>query len=246
MTRTTGPVPLYFRIQVEIRRRIEDGELKPGDPLPTEEQLCQEFGVSRITVRRAMDALSARGLVSRRQGIGSFVSQGPSKAVMLTGVLEEVLAPAVALNQRVLQRTVEAPPEDVALALRLEPNVHVTVFETLHAGKEGPFSFARLYVPNRYAASVDEAKLITTRPAVHIADVALGKYLTRAEQSIDADVASRRIAELLELRQRAPLLRVTRTYFVSDDLPITTVIAWYHPERFRYMVRLLPGGLSRG
>src|SRR5438876_2061473 len=70
-----GPVPLYHQLEQDLLERIRTGEFGPGDALPTEGGICAQYGVSRITVRRALDALIAQGLIIRRRGVGSFVAQ---------------------------------------------------------------------------------------------------------------------------------------------------------------------------
>ena len=69
-----SPVPLYFQLQVELTRQIRDGELRVGDQLPGEAELCDGYGVSRTVVRAALQELAHRGLINKRRGVGSFVA----------------------------------------------------------------------------------------------------------------------------------------------------------------------------
>lgn len=234
-----GATPLYSLVQKHLRRMIEEGRLKPGQALPSEADLCKEHGVSRITVRRALDDLAASGIVKRRRGVGTFVSEKPSKSVQLTATLETVLAPAPALKQKLLAAVDVPAPAIVASALRLEDDASVRMLEMLHSGREGPFCLSRTYVTTLAGDALDEKQLVIGRPAMHIADAAYGTVIRRAEQAIDVDIARKAIAAHLELKPQTPLLRVTRTYFVGDDTPIAFAISWYHPERFRYTVQLL-------
>ena len=72
---TAGPMPLYQQLKQRLRDEIERGDYKPGDQLPAEPELIQQFGVSRITVRQALSDLAAEGLVVRRHGKGTFVAE---------------------------------------------------------------------------------------------------------------------------------------------------------------------------
>ena len=118
-----GPIPLYYRLQQHLEERIRGGQLHPGNPLPTEEQLCGQYGVSRITVRHALDSLLHRGLISRRRGVGTFVADNaePVKLVRLVGSLEDTLSYAAELTYKILSRRTVEPSPLVAKALEFLP-----------------------------------------------------------------------------------------------------------------------------
>ncbi len=82
--RVHGPVPLYYRVYGDLLQRIDRGEWQPGDQLPAEDQLAREYGVSKLTMRRALAGLVRRGLVERYQGKGTFVTQ-PAAAKLILG-----------------------------------------------------------------------------------------------------------------------------------------------------------------
>lgn len=236
-----GPVPLYFLVEQRLRQSIDDGSIPPGAMLPTEADLCKQHGVSRITVRRALERLVSQGVVARRQGVGTFVNRPPSKLVQLTASLEAVLAPAPSLSQVLLKTTSTRATGEIAAALRVDEGAPLAAFNILHRGQEGPFSVSFTYVTPEVGLRVNPDLLVAGRPAVHIAESAFHRPISRAEQTIDADLATRSVARHLELKARTPLLRVTRVYFVGNDQPFAAVIAWYHPQRFRYSVLLLSG-----
>lgn len=236
--------PLYSVVQQRLRRMIVDGALKPGQALPSEAVLCREHCVSRITVRRALDDLSAGGFVTRRHGVGTFVSDRPAKSVQLTASLDTVFAPVPDLVQQLLDSSVVTAAPLVASALRVAENAKVRRLDMLFCGSAGPYSFSHTYVTQQVWRAIDPALLVSGRPVAHIADAGFRKSLKRAEQTIDPDIASREIATRLGLKLRAPLLRVTRTYFIADDTPVAVSVAWYHPVKFRYTVELV-GSLHR-
>ncbi|OWT65793.1 GntR family transcriptional regulator [Candidimonas nitroreducens] len=235
-----SPTPLYFRVEQRIRQSIDDGLIAPGAELPTEVELCKRYGVSRITVRRALGRLVSQGVVVRKQGVGTFVSHAPSKLVQLTASLETMLAPAPSLSQVVLGMEIVKATGEIAAGLRLAEDEPVMACNMLHCGREGPFSFSFMYVTPDVGRQLDPKRLVEGRPAVCVAEDVFNRQIGRAEQAIDPDRASRAVASHLEIKAGTPLLRVTRTYFVDSDQPIATVVAWYHPQRFRYSVLLLP------
>ena len=121
------PIPLYFQLEQRLRERIEGGSLRPGDLLPTENELQESFGVSRGTARKALESLARAGLIRRVRAIGSVVAQ-PKVQEPFTSLNSYVLA---LLDQGREVRTRFLPAEDVPVspdamaALRLEPQGRV-------------------------------------------------------------------------------------------------------------------------
>src|SRR5665213_2057356 len=104
--------PLYQRCHAHLRERIESGEFSIDEPLPSEQELCRTYRVSRITVRRAVSELTRLGLVSRRQGSGTYVTrpQRHGKSLSLVGTLDNVMAFAEGVTHTVLdRRTADLP-----------------------------------------------------------------------------------------------------------------------------------------
>lgn len=237
-----GPVPLYYRIQSYLRAQIEGGRLEPGAPLPTEAKLCELFGVSRITVVKALDGLVSSGWIFRRRGVGSFVAEAAplAKSVVLTGTIDQMLAPAKSLSRTVRGCRSVAPPEMVARTLGLAPATQVICFETLHLSAEEPFSFARLYFPEEIAPLVDEAAVTSTTPLIYGLAKALGRRVARAEQVVDPVSADRAVAGHLGIKPGTSILQIMRTYTVEGGRPVEAVLAWYHPDRYRYTINLVP------
>ena len=241
-----GPIPLYSQIQRFLRDQISVGALPPGAALPTEAELCDRFGVSRITVGKALNGLVANGLVVRQRGRGTFVADRPAtgRTVRLIGALDDALAPVRDLSRQLLARRRITPPQEVVHLLQPRAPQSVTagvlMLESLYTAAEGPYTLTRVYLPEEVAARLDPAILDDPRPVIDLVQEALRARVTRAEQSVDPDVARPRLARLLGIRRGAPLLRVVRTFVLASGQPVQVGIGWYHPQRYRYTVQLLP------
>ena len=198
-----GPVPLYFRIQSYLKAQIEAGGLPPGAPLPTEAQLCERFGVSRITVVKALDGLVSSGWVFRRRGVGSFVAAGAplAKSVVLTGSIDAMLAPAKNLSRTLLSRAEVQPPDMVARALATAERA--VCIETMHLSAGEPFSFARLYFPVAVAPLVSDGDVLSPRPLIYGLARNLGVRVADARQTVDPVVADRVVARRLGILPEA-------------------------------------------
>jgi len=233
-----GPVSLYFQLHQHLVERIRAGEFGPSVPLPTEMELCEQYGVSRITVRRALDALADDRLISRRRGVRTFVVEPPVKSVALTGSLDEAISYSGDLSLKLLS-TEEVPPSPVvAQALRLGGGERVRRLEAIAASAGEPFAYAEYFLPPAVSMLFAETDLQARVPVLRAIEKKLGRRITSANQTVEPVIADRAVADYLGMKPRAPLLKVVRTYFTAEDMPVKTDVVRYHPERYRYTVQL--------
>ena len=235
-----GPLPLYFQVQEQLRRRIVSGALVPGAPLPTEAQLCSQFGVSRITVGKALDGLVADRLIRRRRGVGTFVAEPPqpAKSVRLTGWIDEMLAPVKNHSYTLLSAGTRKASPDILDRLSLKDRVFC--LESLYSSEQGVFSYSKVYTAPELGKSVEDELTEDERPSIRVIERLLDTRLERAEQTVKPVRPSAKIAGHLGVAARTPVLEIMRTYFVGGGRPISVLMAWYHPERFRYTIELFP------
>jgi GntR family transcriptional regulator len=232
-----GPLPLYYQLEHRLRERIAKREFAPGACLPTEDMIGSQYGVSRITVRRALGALQQEGLIERRRGVGSFVSERKGGMnSQLTGSLGEFLSAAATLRTRTLSISEEAPPPDVVQSLRLAPGRNALRLKTIGSLEgQGPVAFLNIWVPlevGRSSVSPTESGM----PVIRQVEQALQARLARAEQLIEPDHAGEEAARHLGIEPDTPILRVKRIYYAHPDNPIEVAYVRYHPERYRYAI----------
>jgi len=233
-----GPVSLYFQLHQHLVERIRTGEFGPSVPLPTEMELCEQYGVSRITVRRALDALADERLISRRRGVRTFVVEPPVKSVALTGSLDDAISYSGDLSLKLLSTEEVRPSPVVAQALRLGAGEPVRRLEAIAASGGEPFAYAEYFLPRAVSALFAETDLQARVPVLRAIEKKLGRRITSANQTVEPVIADRAVADYLGMKPRAPLLKVVRTYFTAEDMPVKTDVVRYHPERYRYTVQL--------
>lgn len=235
-----GPIPLYYQLEQDLRERIGTGEFPGSAPLPTEQRLCETYGVSRITVRRALDSLLASGLIARRQGVGTFVNEPNEtvKSLKLIGSLDDITAYSAELVGKLLAKETVAAPPLVAEALTLPVGTSITRLETVFSLRGDPFAHAEFFCPPEVGKVIVGADIAGQASLVAILERKLGRTIERADQTVEAAIADRRVARHLGLRPRAPVLEVNRTYYTDTDRPVVAVVVRYHPERYRYTVQL--------
>jgi GntR family transcriptional regulator len=233
-----GPLPLYHQLEENLRARIHEGEFEPGALLPTEEQICADYGVSRITVRRALDALIAQGLIVRRRGVGSFVAEPRSgiRSVRLVGSLDEFLSASGALETQMVSLGETSAPAEIAEQLQLETGAPVVRLEAITRMERAPIGYLNIYFPLEIGRLFDPADLDSQLPVIRTMERKANTRVLRAEQVIGADRAGDAAGRHLGIDPQSPVLRVTRVYFTAFDRPIEVALIRYHPERYRYSI----------
>ncbi len=227
----------------DLRARIHANEFAPGSVLPTEERLCEEYGISRITVRRALDALTSQGLIIRRRGVGCFVAEQREgvRSVRLVGSLDEFLASAGALEVHYLSLVTVDPPADVTQSLKLSAGEKVVRLELNSMLDAQPVAYLEIYLPVWAGQAVTREDVEAGMPTIRMIERKLNLRIARAEQLIEAGAAGEAAAAQLGLGAGDPVLRVTRIYYASDGRPVEAVYVRYHPERYRYAIEFQAG-----
>jgi GntR family transcriptional regulator len=233
------PTPLYWRLRETLRERIRRGEFAPGARLPTEEELCRQYGVSRITASRAVRDLAAEGLVVRRQGRGTFVAAPVVQhdLVRLTDFVEDMQQAGLQAESRVLAQEQVAAPAHVAEALGLSAGAPVTELWRLRLGDGAPLAVDVTWLPPPIAALL-EGEDLAHQTIYGILERRHGLRIERGEYLIEAVAAAGRVAEALAVPQGAPLLRFHRTSWAATGQPVYHQERYYHGERVRYRLTL--------
>ncbi len=234
------PVPLYHQLYRILLKRIRAGEWKPGDLIPSEKELGQQFALSRITIRQTLQQLAADGYLSRQQGRGTFVSQpkvqrGPEGAFGLTGYLR---AHGHAAGWRLLTMKRIKPPEKIRSILQLDDDRMVLQIRRFRLADDAVIGFHRIYVPYPLAEEVKEEYLTQGESSLHYMEECMRVRLSHSHRSISAVGASEREASLLGVSVDFPLLQIERTTFGLNEAPVEHLCAVYRSDRFEYYLRL--------
>jgi len=228
--------PLYGQVRWDLYERVRRGEFAPGASLPSEEKLCAEYGVSRITIRRALDDLCADRVLFRRHGVGTFVADPVDilQSIHLRGVLEEVLAFDRRMQFRLVARQAAAIDAQTAECFGAEATLtRVTALVRL----EGEvFAVAEFHLP-----AVDAQRLRDSdfsgriQPVLRIAE-RLDRPIGHAAQTMEPIAVEAPLARHLDVAPGVPIIRVARTYYDDRGRPLTLVRGNYHPTRYRFRV----------
>jgi len=202
-------LPAYERVKAWIRQYIASGEWKPGDPVPSETALMQQFGISRMTVNRALRELAAEGLVTRVQGSGTRVAQlhRISSRLTIRDIHEEVVERGHVHTTRVLQAGKEKAGAELARSLGLRSGA--TAFHTvlIHYENGVPIQYEDRYVNTAAAPRYLETDFTRTSPTLHLLQNA---PLTEASYSIEACLPTAAEAKELRIKRSDPCLAMMR------------------------------------
>jgi GntR family transcriptional regulator len=226
--------PLYRRLRDALAEATRLEVAGPSGSLPSERWLAGRLGVSRVTLRRAMDELATDGLLSRRQGARTVVARRVEKMLSaLTGFSDELRARGIEPGQRWISRRTVSPSPSEALALGLSPSDSIVRLVRVRLADGQPIAIERAAVPQAILPSGD---LVTG--SLYEALGRLGSPPVRGVQRIRAGLMTRVDAELLESDPGGPLLIVERRCFLADGQPVEFTETRYNGESYDFLTEL--------
>jgi GntR family transcriptional regulator len=224
-------VPRYFEIEQALRVRIAG--LQPDDPMPSDAQLCAEFGVSRMTARNAVQRLAQEGLVYRVPGRGTFVAPAPThrQAGNLLSFTEEMRRRGAVASSQLIERARRPASEDEQRALRLDAGAAVVAVRRLRLADEAPVAVEDTVLRDGVAEAVMAADL--ERSSLHATLRAAGFVPTVGRATLRAEAAATRDAPLLGVRRGSPLLVETRLIYDQHGRALEWTESRYAGDRYR-------------
>ncbi len=236
-----APTPLYFRLYSLLKNAILNGTIANAVQMPTEQQLAEAFGVSRITAKRAMDELAVENLVQRRRGKGTHVTyQYSPKPVQapLMGMLQEIESMARHSDVRVIDCKLQAPPGSIREALALPGQGKALHLLRVRSRDGLPFGYYESWTAG-LAKPVSKRDFLKS-PRLEIFRKQ-GLKITHVTQTISAVAATEELANELQTELGAPLLSLVRQSFETrsnGEQLVDHLQVYYHPDRFQYQMDL--------
>lgn len=233
---SSSGLPLYHQVAGILRQRIEDGTYAAGGRLLSEDDLASEFQVSRATIRQAIASLAMEGLVTRRQGSGTYVETRDKHVIRqrFRGSLGEFIQQSHRAATRDVTIAHDTPfPEYVAEALQVNPPKG-TVIRRTRMMDGAPFAYTLTYLPADIGHSLTKAKL--QRTALMGLLIMQGVALTTATQSIRAQLADLDVCARIDVPIGSAVLYVERVAQDDSGRPVEFVRSWYRGDRYEYTV----------
>jgi GntR family transcriptional regulator len=234
-------LPLYKQIKSLLVQRLQQGEWKPGEPIPSELELAARFQVSQGTVRKAVDELAAENLLVRRQGKGTFVATHQEARAQFRFLrLMPDHGEAVPAQSAFLECRRAKAPADVAQQLALRGGDGVVYLRRLLGVGGKPLVLDDIWLPAALFRGLTPERLAEYRgPLYGLFESEFGTRMIRADERIRAVAAAEDVAALLAVAPGAPLLLVDRVSYTYRDQPVevrrgfcVTTDYHYHNELF--------------
>lgn len=227
---TDGPVPKHAQLR-RILEQLCDDKLSPGDILPGERAIEEFYGVSRITVRRAIGDLVASGRLRRVRGKGTFVAPNPLVSRLnLASFSEEMAAQGVTASSRILLSERTAPPPEVAEFFGADPREPQIHLRRLRLGDGQAYAIDDAWYHAEIAPDLLESDVYNSVYAILESDY--GAPVTEADQTVTAAAADLRTAPHLDVEPGTALLHVVRRS-LSGDRPVEWCSSLYRSDRYR-------------
>ncbi len=228
--------PLYLQVEATLKEMIEGRDFSPGEQIPSERELSEQLGVSRMTVRRAIENLTRRGLLERRSTSGTFVRpprvlrrMGKDVAVGLTQMLQEKGAVAGSV---LLKFKYERAPLKVAEKLNLRIGAEVIVIQRQRTVNGQPFCIETSYIPSEIVPGLSKEDM--EKPHASLYTIMQERYGVRFalnDETLKISFATQEEADLLELKHGQPIMLLRLIVSDVDGRPVEYLKSVNHPTR---------------
>ena len=231
----TAPVPLYFQLKEIILNKIKNSDWKSGEAIPTEKELELEYGVSRITVRRALADLAAEGYLYSQSGRGTFVLS-PKMQTTIDGMgafFDDLTRQGYKIESKVLSVGHYPVSRKIADMLQIQEGTPLFTFRRLVYADGEPITLSAVYInlPNVTLTIEELESLLSIYPLI---ESKYGIFLHRAHKTIEVTVTLPEEAELLHTSLKAPSLLVEWLVQDEQERPVIFMKALYRGDRYKH------------
>jgi GntR family transcriptional regulator len=229
-------LPAYKRIQGTIVKRLESGQLKPGDLVDSERELARIHRVSLMTARHALAGLEREGMVVRRRGAGTFVAPPKIHFNKLMSYTEQMAGRGLAVSSKLLSLNVIDTEQEVAARLALPASSRLIKLERLRLGGDEPFAIETCYLSADEFGDLARARL----DRVSLFSILERDYkleIAHADEEIDATTADPHSARLLGIPHGSPVLRIRQEIYSTKGKVTLYVLGLYRSDRHTLLIR---------
>ncbi|AOM84505.1 putative transcriptional regulator of N-Acetylglucosamine utilization, GntR family [Salisediminibacterium beveridgei] len=225
---------MYYQLQEMLRKLIESGDLKPGDPIPSERELSEQHDISRMTIRQALTNLVNEGLLTRSKGRGTFVAEEKIEQPLmkLTGFSEDMRLRGIEPGSRLIQFDTVKAGDNVAKYLEIDPGTKVYQISRLRLGDGAPMAYETSFL-RMDGLLLKETDLQGSLYA--LIEATLNKKIARARQTIEPSFATEDEAELLTVETGSPVLLLERITRFDDGTVFEYVKSAYRGDRYKFI-----------
>lgn len=231
-------IPIYIQIQNDIKQKIEEGYWQVGTAIPAERQLAEMFNVSRMTVRQAIQGLVDDGVLQRRVGAGTFISERKltERLEAVTSFTNLMIQEGKTPSTRVVAFGIKPASLQEAEALQLPPSSNVMKVERVRYGDKVPILYETVAIPEIVAEQLTREDIMNSLYEAIVTK--LGLSIGEAEQIMEAALISEKIAPYLEVKIGTPVMKLRQITKLSDGRPFEFTRSQYVGSRFQFVAKI--------
>jgi GntR family transcriptional regulator len=232
-----GHIPLYYQLEKILRDKIASGQIAPEESFPTEQELCNQHGVSRAVVRQAFAALLQDGLISRIPGKGTFLAQQTSsnRTLHCFNTIEELVELSVQATNVIRYKGLVTPGKQTASLFGLGPGERLYTLRGIRILKNDPVCYFVINLPGQFAGFLEDETL-ESGAILPIVEKKSGLLVQRVRQTITAARARKHVAKYVGLEEGDPVLKFERIYYAANDRVLEAGTSYFHPDRYHYVM----------
>jgi len=238
-------IPLYYQLEQILRESIRSREFDPDAPLPTEQQLCKTYGVSRAVVRQALESLIQDGLIARVQGKGTFLTNGRSTRRILHyfHTIEDLVELSEEVQNEIMFRGWVVPTGGTASLFDLASGQHIYSLRGTRRLNDLPVCYFIIEVPPEFASLFD-GETVQTGAFLTVLERKSGLVVVRVRQIVEAARAGKEAAIALNIDEDAPVLVFKRVYYLENERAVEVATSYFHADHNRYVMEFSRKGRS--
>jgi GntR family transcriptional regulator len=233
-----SPLPIYYQLEQGIKEMIEKAQLKPGEMIPSERELAETYEISRMTVRQAINNLVSDGYLVRKRGKGTFVAakkiEQPLKG--LTSFSEDMRARGMEPGTNVLEFRIIPANQSLAQQLDIREGGDIYEIRRIRLADQLPMALETAYVPCALVPGL--TREIVSGSVYEFIENELGLKIKSGVQVLEASVARKVEAEILQMKEGAPVLLIQRNSYLENGQPLELVKSIYRGDRYKFTIEM--------
>ncbi|MDA1477004.1 GntR family transcriptional regulator [Bacillus changyiensis] len=236
MIKKDSHIPIYYQIETEIKKLVESANLKPGDLIPSEREFAETYGVSRMTVRQAVNNLVNEGILVRQRGKGTFIAKPKIEQTLegLTSFSEDMKSRGMSPSTKMLGFQIMDCDQRMALKLKINEGTSVYEVKRIRLADGIPMAYEISYLPVGLLKGLTEEIMYAS--LYDYIENTLSLKIARATQTLEPSIAYKAESESLDIDEGTPVLLIERYSYLEDGRPFEYVKSIYRGDRYTFII----------
>ncbi|MDA7025075.1 GntR family transcriptional regulator [Bacillus sp. CLL-7-23] len=236
MIKKDSHIPIYYQIETEIKKLVESANLKPGDLIPSEREFAEKYGVSRMTVRQAVNNLVNEGILVRQRGKGTFIAKPKIEQTLegLTGFSEDMKSRGMSPGTKMLGFQIIVCDQRMALKLQINEGASIYEVKRIRLADGIPMAYEISYLPVDLIKDLTEEIMYAS--LYDYIENTLSLKIARATQTLEPSIAYKAESDSLDIDEGTPVLLIERYSYLEDGKPFEYVKSIYRGDRYKFII----------